>query len=286
LKSDENEELNMGKLILCSGVRTKRPYGFASNGVRVYSIEELCYYLFHHVYLIEEELFCDGLIDWIQTELNLPDRAEKLRQLKSQHADAKTMVTVILCSADYYTEYEIKSLLKELDTIAGMPKVKRSCIKANNNLSQKRYTEAAAEYERLLDSPAATELSPEDYGDIQHNLAIAKLHTEGFKAAAIRFEQAYNRNHREETLQQFLYSLLLLGQEELYHNKLKEYQVSEDQQLMIESSMQEKKEEAAQGSLMAEIQNLKQTKLQGRMNEYYQKTEELIEGWKAQIRQI
>lgn len=276
----------MGKLILCSGVRTKRPYGFASNGVRVYSIEELCYYLFHHVYLIEEELFCDGLIDWIQIELNLPDRAEKLRQLKSKHADAKTMVTVILCSADYYTEYEIKCLLKELDAIAGMPKIKRCCIRANNYLSQKQYTEAEAEYEKLLESPSATELSPEDYGDIQHNLAIAKTHTAGFKAAAIRFEQAYNRNSREESLRQFLYSLLMLGQEELYHNKLEEYQVSEEQQHSIEDELREKKEEAAQCSLMAEIQDLKQTKLQGRMSEYYRKTEEMIEGWKAMIRQI
>jgi hypothetical protein len=276
----------MGKLILCSGVRTKRPYSFASNGVRVYSIEELCYFLFHHIYLIEEELFCDDLIEWLQTELNLPDRAEKLRQLKSRHADAKTMVTVILCSADYYTEYEIKSLLKELDVIAGMSKVKRSCIKANNYLSQQQYAEAESEYEKLLEPPAATELSPEDYGDIQHNLAIAKIHTDGFKAAAVRFEQAYNRNHREETLQQFLSTLLLLGQEELYHNKLEEYQVSEAQQLLIESALQAMKEEAVQSSLMVDIQNLRQTKLQGRMNEYYQKTEELIESWKAQIRQF
>jgi hypothetical protein len=276
----------MGKLILCSGTRTNRPYGFSSGGIRVYSIEELCYYLYQHIYLIEEELFSEELIDWIQTELKLTERAEKLRQLKNIHADAKTLVTVILCSADYYTEYEIKSFLKELDSIAGMPKIKRNCIKANNYLEQSQYKEAEAEYERLLIAKEAAELSPEDYGDILHNLAISKLHTVGYRAATDLLEQAYNRNRKEETLLQYLYSIYLNDHEELYRSKLEEYQVSEELRLQIEDMMQKKKEEALQCGLMAEVQKLKQSKLQGNMDEFYQRAEELIDGWKAKIRQI
>jgi tetratricopeptide (TPR) repeat protein len=276
----------MGKLILCSGTRTNRPYGFSSNGMRIYSIEELCYYLFQHIYLIDEELFCDALIDWIQNELKLPERAEKLRQLKHLHADAKTLVTVVLCSADYYTEYEIKSYLKELDTIVGMPKIKRNCIKANNYLKQRQYKEAEAEYERLLEASEAAELTPEDYGDILHNLAIAKLHTIGYHSAAELFEQAYHRNHKDETLYQYLYSVRLIGNEELYYRKLDEYQISEELRLKIEDTVQVKKEEALQCGFMTEMKNLRQSKLQGHINEYYLRAEELIEGWKDRIRQI
>ncbi len=276
----------MGKLILCSGARTKRPYSFPSSGIRVYSIEELCHFLFHHIYLIEEELFSDALIDWIQTELKLPERAEKLRQLKKHHADTKTMVTVILCSADYYTEYEIKSYLKELDTIAGMPIIKRKCIKANNYLKQRQFKEAEAEYEKLSESTEAIELTPEDYGDILHNLAVAKIHTVGVRTAAELFEQAYIRNNKEESLRQYLTAIYLIGMEELYLNKLEEYQVSEALRLNIEGMIQAKKEEAKQSSLMIELHNIKQLKLTGNMNEYYQRIEELIEGWKIQIRQM
>ncbi|MBP1754189.1 MAG: hypothetical protein H6Q59_587 [Firmicutes bacterium] len=276
----------MGKLILCSGARTKRPYSFPSSGVRLYSIEELCYYLYHHVYLIDEELFCDALIDWIQNELQLPDRALKLRQLKEKQADAKTMVTVVLCSADYYTEYEIKSLLKELDGIADLPKVMRKCIKANHCLKHQQYKEAEAEYERLLDSKEAAELSLGDYGDILHNLAIARMHTTGFTMASSLFEQAYIRNRKEDTLRQFLLTLMLLNHEELYQKKLQEYEVNEILQQEVEDLLNQKKEEAFQSGLMTELQDLKQTKLQGRMKEYYQRTEELIENWKIKIRQI
>ncbi len=276
----------MGKLILCSGKRTDRPYGFSSGGIRVYSMEELCYFLYQHIYLIDEELFCDALIDWIQKELNLPERAEKLRQLKHRKADAKTMVTVVLCSADYYTEYEIKSYLKELDTISGMPKIKRNCIKANNYLEQKQYKEAEAEYERLLEAKEAVELTPEDYGDILHNLAIAKLHTIGIRSAAELFEQAYQRNQKEGSLLQYLYCIRLIGNEELYRNKIREYQVNDILQRNIDETLREKTEEALQCGLMSEIHNLRQLKHQGHMKEYYQRSEELIEGWKAGIRQI
>ena len=276
----------MGKLILCSGARTKRPYSFPSGGVRLYSMEELCYFLFENIYLIDEELFSETLIDWIQTELKLPERAAKLRQMKKIHADAKTMVTIILCSADYYTEYEIKSYLKELDRIAGMPKLKRNCIKADNYLRQQQYKEAELEYEKILNCGDISELSLEDYGDILHNLAITKLHTSGFRTAASLFEQAYIRNHKEETLRQTMYALKLMTDEELYQKKLEEHQVSDLLQQEVEETLQQKQLEAEQSNRMSELRLLQQYKLQGRMKEYIQGAQELIESWKRQLRQM
>lgn len=274
----------MSKLILCSGARTKIPYCFASTGIRVYSIEELCYYIFHYIYMIEEDIYSDALIDWIQTELKLSERAEKLKQLKRQNADVKTMVTFVLCSADYYTEAEIKGLLKKLDNIIGMPKVRRSCIKASNCLSEGQYPEAAAEYERILESEEAKDLSPEEYGDVLHNLAIAKVHTSGLKEAAQLLYQAYERNHREESLCQYLYALRLLEHEVLYRDKLEEYQVGEELQTTLDHFMEQKSEEAELSEQMAMIRFLKNMKEKGQMLEFYKKTEELLETWKAEVR--
>lgn len=274
----------MGKLILCSGSSTKRPYRFVSTGVRVYSIEELCYYLYHHVYQIEEEMFCDTLVDWIKTELMLADRAEKLKQLKRQKADIKTMVTVILCSADYYTEHEIKSLLKTLDEIIGMPLIKRSCIRAKHCLANQEYQEATAEYERILNSGEASDLSPEDYGDILHNLAVAKVHISGLKEASELFAQAYERNHREESLCQYLCSLQLSSKNSLYDEKREEYQVSEELHNNITNYLKQASEDAVESEMMREVQSLRQSREQGKLIDYYKKTDEMIEEWKAKIR--
>ena len=274
----------MSKLILCSGARTKIPYCFVATGIKVYSIEELCYYIFHHIYMIEEDIYSDALIDWIQTELKLTERAERLRQLKTRKTDVKTMVTFILCSADYYSEGEIKGLLKKLDDITGMPKVKRSCIKADNSLSEGQYREAAAEYEKILRSAEAKDLTPEDYGDILHNLAVAKVHTAGLKEAAQLMLEAYERNHRKESLIQYLSALQLLGYEVLYREKLEEYEVSDEVRESLESFLKQIMEEAEQSQSMADILSLRQMKEKGQMLEYYQKTEELLEAWKKEIR--
>ncbi len=274
----------MSKLILCSGARTRIPYNFASTGVKVYSIEELCYYIFHYIYMIEEEVYSDALIDWIQTELKLTGRAERLRQLKQQKADVKTMVTFILCSADYYSEGEIKGLLKKLDEIIGMPKVKRSCIKADNSLSEGLYHEAAAEYEKILNSDEAKDLTPEDYGNILHNLAVSKVHTVGLKEAAQLMLEAYERNHRKESLIQYLSALRLLGYEVIYREKLEEYEVNDEIRDSLDCYMKQIREEAEQSQSMADIISLRQMKEKGQMLEYYQKTEELLEAWKTEIR--
>lgn len=272
----------MGKLILCSGARTNRPYTFPSTGIRIYSMEELCYYLYQHVYLIEEDLFRDSLFDFIEEELKLPERASKLRLLKKQKADIKTLVTVILCSTDYYTEYEIKSLLKTLDEIIGMPFIKRSCIKAITLLKNRQYSEAAGEYERIINSKEAAKLTPEEYGDLFHNLAVAKLHITGLKEASRLFYQAYERNHREESLKQYLYTLKLLDHNESYKEKIQEFQIDKETEEDILSYLEQMESMAKDSKILQEIKLLHNTQAK---NQNRDKLEEIINSWKAKIRQ-
>lgn len=276
----------MSKLILCSGERTNRPYVFPSIGVRIYAIEELCYYLYHHVYMIEEDMFCDDLFDWIESELKLPDRANKLKLLKRQNANVKTIVTVILCSADYFTEYEIKSMLKLLDEVIDLPFIKRNCLKANNCLKHKQYIEAEAQYEKLIHSKQATELSPEEYGDLYHNLAVAKVHLTGYKEASKLFCKAYELNHKEVSLQQYLYSLHLGHNDSEYLDKLEEYQVKEEQKDHMKVFLNQLEEEAKCSEMMNKIEHIKHKKTIGKMSEYYEQTDIMIDAWKTQIRQI
>lgn len=276
----------MGKLILCSGERTKRPYVFTTTGVRIYSIEELCYFLYHYVYLIDDSMFTDSLIDWIQTELKLSESAEKLRLLKSQKSDIKTMVTVIMCSCDYYSEQEIKNLIKVLDEIIGMPIFKRSYLKANKCLKNGQYHEAMMEYDHILNSQEVEEMTPEDYGDILHNQAVAILHISGITEAADTFRHAYELNHREESLRQYLYCLKLSNKEDLFYEMSDEYQVKEELQNLILAEMEQKLKETDNSKECSEIRELRQYKAQGRMSEYYKQTEEIIDSWKMQVRRI
>jgi tetratricopeptide (TPR) repeat protein len=236
--------------------------------------------------MIEEEMFCEDLFEWIGSELKLPDRALKLKQLKKQNTDIKTIITVILCSADYYTETEIKGMLKTLDEVIGMPVIKRNCIRANNCLKHKQYAEAALEYEKIINSTLAAELTPEEYGNIYHNLAVAKIHITGLKEASRLFLQAYERNQREESLIQYLYTLRLCNNDALYQDKIEEYGVTEEMKNSIAQFLEQQESEAEYCEQISEIEHLKNRKVQGKMSEYYQRTDEIIASWKSKVRQI
>jgi tetratricopeptide (TPR) repeat protein len=231
-------------------------------------------------------MFSDSLIDWIGNELKLLGCSDKLRLLKTQCADLKTMVTVVLCSADYYTEKEIKELLRTLDEIIGMPPIKRNIVKANHLLKNKQYTDAAGEYERLIDSKEAVDLTPEEYGDIFHNLAVARVHITGIKEAVDIFYQAYERNHREASLRQYLYAIKLSNNPDLYQQKIQDFEISPQLLNGIEEEFAITEEEANHCAGMSDLDQLKYSKADGKINKFYKLADEIIDSWKAMIRQI
>lgn len=276
----------MGKLILCSGKRTDRPYVLPTTGHRIYSIEELCYYIYNNIYSIDETLFTDSLVDWIGTELGLASRAEKLDLSLRQGADYKTLLAVVLCSSDYYTEQEIKKLLMTVDDIRTMPSVKRWFIKANSFLHRKQYAEAAAQYDRLLISEEAVDLSPKDYGDVLHNQAIAALHIYGLERALDLFLQSYERNQREETLRQYLYTLLLVKGREAFEEDALNYQISEELRNDIVLRMEQLSREARLCKDMDKIYMLRELRNTAKSEEVRDKCEQMIYEWIGEIRNI
>lgn len=276
----------MGKLILCSGARTNRPYVFQTTGIHIYSIEELCWYLNHYVYFIDENMFDDTLIDFIGNELKLADRADKLRQLKDRGADLKTIVTAVLCSSDYYTENEIKGLLKTLDRIIGMPPIMRDFVKANIYLKSRQFEEAAEEYKKILASKAAVDLTPEEYGDIYHNLGVATIHLKGVADAAEIFRQAYERNGREESLQQYLYAVWLNDASDKFKEKADRYRVNEEAAGKLIDDLKLAGEEAEKSNKMVAIRQMRQLKEDGKLNELYRQADEIIDEWKTSLRQV
>lgn len=47
----------MGKFILCSGKRAKEPYYVNVTDTVLYTIEELCYFLYQNIYLVADDFF-------------------------------------------------------------------------------------------------------------------------------------------------------------------------------------------------------------------------------------
>ncbi|MDF2542391.1 MAG: hypothetical protein K0S47_2109 [Herbinix sp.] len=273
----------MGKVILCSGERTSKPYLFATEGIRVYSMEELCYYIYHHIYYITADMFTNALIEWIGTECKLKDRADKLKVLKDKKADVKSLATVVLCSTDYYTEDEIKSLLKIMDQMAGMSKIMRECFLAEKCVLEKNYQDAIKRYEQILKSEDAKSLHPKEYGDLLHNLAVAKINTAGLNEAVDILKEAYLQNRNVETLKQYLLAMELSDPTSLVEEEIQNLQVEAQLLEDITKKLDQLYEEADNCEMMMSIHQLNELKKEGKITDFYKKIDDIIDSWKQSL---
>ncbi len=200
--------------ILCKGDLAKEPYIIPITEVPVYSLEEMCYYIYNNIYSVTEEFFDKRLVSWLQEQVHTPTLAKKMKVLIERGNDIKDLVVTLLCSCDYYKEDEIVKLVTVMEKISNLPSHKKNKMKADNYLNAGKYGKALQEYKKLIHGELAEKFSAEEYGNLLHNQAIAQFHVSSFHEATKGFKEAYDRNHNPASLEQYLYALLMNEQEE------------------------------------------------------------------------
>lgn len=265
----------MGRLILCCGEKAENPWYLRETDTKLYSIEELCYYIYNNIYIISERFFSLGLCDWIEKELKLPVLAEKLKKLVLNRNSCKDMVVTTLCGSDYYTEKEMKDLIRAMDSLEGMSEGLRERYKADLRFKKQRFTMAAVEYRKLLYSQDE-ELTAEETGDTFHNLGIACLYTGTMEEAARHFLEAYGRNHRSESLKAYVQACKMADKEvpELSHE--------EEARLLTE--FKESEDACKETSDYRRLKEAKEKRLAGQTGAYYEEIDQLLKEWKREYR--
>lgn len=202
--------------ILAKGKVAGNPYTMPYTGKRVYSVEELCYYIYNNIYSINEDFFQMSLPVWLKEELKLPELADKLEKMIEEEHGLKDLVVTTLCGCDYYQEKEIRQIVKILDEINHLPVFRKKKIKADNYLRAKRYGKSLMEYRKLLHGSFAVNFTTEEYGDILHNQGIAHFYTSSFEEAESDFKEAFVRNNKRDSLKHYLWILLMEDKEQQF----------------------------------------------------------------------
>lgn len=202
----------MGVLIACEEIKAKFPYRFKITGTVVYTVEELCYYIYHNILLLTDELLEDSFLQWLEKELHLTEKAGKLREVKETLEGYEALseaAFTLLTGGNYYSTEEIQGFLNRQKERKNITPAKAAVNKADSFLKYGQYSEAAMIYEILLNSASIQGNLREETGKIRHNLGICRLHQEGFHRAAADFKAAYDLTGNEESKKQYVLSLLL-----------------------------------------------------------------------------
>ncbi|MBQ7677145.1 MAG: hypothetical protein IJT32_02810 [Lachnospiraceae bacterium] len=217
----------MGEMILCKRQIAATPFYLDELSMNVYSLEELSYYIFHNVYLLNADFMSVDLCNWIGRELGMKELSDGLLELVKENVPLHIFVGRLLHSCGYLTLGEVKDTLAIISVFENKSEAECKKIRADRLMEKNRLVDAIYEYESLIDGD--DNIGDTLLGDIRHNLGSAYAKLFFFTEAAESFEQAYRKNHRRVSLRSMLIAYYMAGNLEDYSAALHRYQVSNEE---------------------------------------------------------
>ena len=139
----------MSGLLLCSDVKVTNPYPIAELGISLHSGEELCYYIYNYVFLLENDFINEHLLYFIRNELHMPKLEEKIRKWVVDQSDMAQILYMILQDIHYYSEAELQVFKTQLEWIRRANPSERAKKKADYLLQKRKYAAAVQLYDSI-----------------------------------------------------------------------------------------------------------------------------------------
>lgn len=193
----------MPGLILCRSKIAEEPFYIKSADLNIYSLEELCYYIYNNIYILEGEFINQHLIHYIEEELCEPPLADKLKTLIVKKAGLRELVLTILKYVDYYSVADIERIKNVLDSLNTMNVSRRLKMRGDSFLNNKRYYSAIKNYMEVFKVRREKEMPEGFYGDVYHNMGVCFARLFLYQIAADCFEQAYRLNQNKESEKEY-----------------------------------------------------------------------------------
>ena len=215
----------MSGLLLC-GKRSTNPFLIKESGINIYTIEELCYYLYNNTYMVTGEFFCDELVDYLKNELELPSLAQKIKYGIDHKAELLTMVMDVLSSNEYYTSDDREKIESTLKALGSKSKCERMKARADMLLDRGKIVSAASAYKDILNVKDET-YSPEFVATIWNNIGITYTKQFLFKDACKCFKTACDIDRQEDYFDNMVCAAMFSTDDNLIEDIAAQYQMTE-----------------------------------------------------------
>lgn len=215
----------MGELILCRQPIAAAPFYIESISLNVYSLEELCWYIFHHTDILESDFISDELIRWISEELGFKDLAMRLSAGRDAKSPFHVQIDTILSSCGYLTPKEIKDTVRDVMLQAGLSPMEKKKKRADILMTNGNIRKAITAYQKILETE---ELKRPVYGDICHDIGYGYARLFLFDEAAGWYKKAYEHNTSMKSLMQLFFCLMEMKDEDRIKEMQETYHVREE----------------------------------------------------------
>lgn len=213
---------------MCQGSYASKPYRTEIGNIKIYSIEELCYYISNNLEILIEIDLNKSLIKWIREELQMFELADNILSLHEEKVSNKIIIRTIINSCNYFSNIQRIKINQAIEDLENSPPIQRKIHKGGQLLMAKKFKEGEKNFESMLTNDEANQLTAKEYGQILNNLGIAKLYTVGIKEASVFLRRAYEMYNSEDFLKQYLISLKLSSQDDLFIEEVDKYGLNEE----------------------------------------------------------
>ena len=228
----------MGGYILCQIKRASMPYYIENISTNIYSIEELCYYFYHNIYLLDETILNEHLCDWIRKELGLERLYRRLYKILEDEQGTSEFILAVFKEINYLSHQEFKKLIENLNLIQQQPAVLREKKKGDYLLENKMYVNALRIYDNALRKRDKEGLGEQFNGGIYHNMGCAYMYLFQFEEAAECFLKAYGLLGTRQALKHYLTACCMMD-EKSFPKVCQEMKAPDNMMEEIQTSLKE-----------------------------------------------
>ena len=173
---------------LCIGEYASVGYEPEDMGIKVYSLEELVYFVRENAVLLDSGFMDESLGEWLAVECKLQELGDELRKASRKRVSLKSYVGILLEYAGFYSKEineQIETIIVENSNLSIYEKKK---ARGDALVQKGHYGKAGREYAKLL------QMLPEDMtvlrGEIYHGCGVCLAKMFYFKLAGEYFLKA------------------------------------------------------------------------------------------------
>ena len=234
----------MGSLILCHDKHAANPYEITRIHCKIYTMEELCYYLCNNLYLIDYTIMNEQLLNWIEEELDFKDLADELKDVVRTHGSVEKFVLTILKKSKIYKESEMIRIQNVLERLKNQKDIERQKYKGDNLLESGETEEAIIVYQDILNREKDESVDSKFYGKIYAGLGAAYGRMFLYQESAKMYDRAYQICEDKKLLRPYLYASYKYMSLEEYHILLTKH----DEYIEINSKMRQEIEDVRENT--------------------------------------
>lgn len=275
------------KAVVCLGEYAKSSYCFEKLGVSVYSIEELCFCLKENAFLLGREIMHDKLLQFIDTQCDLPQLAKNLYSLVHHKGSLSAFVTLIMEYVGFYDTETIRSVESTIKNNSGLTDYEKRKLRIDYLATHGKCSVALEEYDDLIEALEKAE-------DIKRNEAVLTdaLHNKGMILASLHlygeaaecFKRSYEIGGESQALKRFLLAKRMELTEKEYIALIAGMPGAYELSLQIEKQLEEWETKWTQSATFMGLQNMKEWKTKGEVQRYEEECDQLIDALKEEYR--